>query len=215
MLLYSAVLSWSLTGSRLKKLVRAPRILHISTRGFSPEERSESKAARGPLDLKTGSVAITGRKLLQLTENPLLTSGLVLAGANKIEEALSQITTVDDGWVTAHEVSMINLQGTELVVLSACGTGLGEVSAGEGVYGLRRAFQNAGAQTIISTLFEVSDQESRELVGKFYEALKSGKSKMAALHEAQLQILQQHRREREGAAHPFFWAGFVLTGNAN
>src|ERR1051326_8349075 len=179
----------------------------------------------GPIDLRTGSIAIAGQKLLARTGNPLLQSGLVLAGANTIGatpipsptpplNAQTTDTGVDDGWVTAEEIAMMNLQGTELVVLSACGSGLGAVSAGEGVYGLRRAFQNAGAQTIVSTLFEVPDAESGQIMRSFYEGLKNKKNKLAALHDSQLEMITE-RRKQEGAAHPFFWASFVLLGNPN
>ena len=116
--------------------------------------------------------------------------------------------------MTAEEIALMDLQGTELVVLSACGSGLGAVSAGEGVYGLRRAFQNAGAQTIISTLFEVPDKDSGQIMRGFYEGLKQKKGKLEALHEAQLRMIKG-RRKTEGAAHPFFWASFVLTGDPN
>ena len=121
---------------------------------------------------------------------------------------------MDDGWVTAEEIAMMDLQGTELVVLSACGSGLGKVSAGEGVDGLRRAFQNAGARTIISTLFKVPDKESAQMMKRFYEGLKAGKGKLESLHEAQLSVIAE-RRKKEGTAHPFFWASFVLLGDPN
>jgi len=99
----------------------------------------------------------------------------------------------------------MDLQGTELVVLSACGSGLGTVSAGEGVYGLRRAFQNAGAQTIVSTLFEVPDKESAEIMQSFYKGLKDNKGKLESLRRAQLTMIRD-RRKLEGAAHPFFFS---------
>jgi len=199
------------------KRVRSPRVLHVSTHGFFPNESRGAETEGAPLDLQTGSIAVVGQKLLQRADDPLLSSGLVLAGANKIGESLSgenesrATSGVDDGWVTAEEIAMMNLEGTELVMLSACGSGLGAVSAGEGVYGLRRAFQNAGAGTIITTLFEVPDRESEQMVKGFYEGLKNKRGKLNALREAQLKVIAE-RRGREGAAHPFFWAGFVLAG---
>jgi CHAT domain-containing protein/Flp pilus assembly protein TadD len=192
------------------KQVRSPRILHIATHGFFPAERSEIGAEERPIDLGSGNAAVVGISLLERTGNPLLQSGLVLAGANTLGEKQAQ--QVDDGWVTAEEIGLMELQGTELVVLSACGSGLGAVSAGEGVYGLRRAFQQAGAQTIISTLFEVPDKEAGQIMRSFYEGLKNRKGKLEALHEAQLQMIEDRRKE-DGAAHPFFWASFVLTGD--
>jgi len=198
------------------KRVRSPRILHVSTHGFFPEATSQTKAEERPIDLATGNAAIAGISLLRRTQNPLLQSGLVLAGANTIggNKTPSSTTDVDDGWVTAEEISLMDLQGTELVVLSACGSGLGTVSAGEGVYGLRRAFQNAGAQTIVSTLFEVPDKESAQIMRSFYGGLKNKKGKLESLRQAQLTMIKD-RRKLEGAAHPFFWASFVLAGNPN
>jgi CHAT domain-containing protein/tetratricopeptide (TPR) repeat protein len=194
------------------KQVRSPKVLHISTHGFFPEENDEGAAAEGQLDLSTGSIAFVGKQLLQRSATPLLQSGLVLAGANTIGQKPAEGGAVDDGWVTAEEIAMMSLQGTDLVVLSACGSGLGAVSSGEGVYGLRRAFQSAGARSIISTLSVVPDTESRDLMRRFYEGLKSRKGKLDALHAAQLQLIGERRR-KEKAAHPFFWASFVLSGS--
>lgn len=194
------------------KQVRSPKVLHVSTHGFFPEENDEGDAAEGQLDLSTGSIAVIGKQLLRRSATPLLQSGLVLAGANTIGQKPTEPGAVDDGWVTAEEIAMMNLQGTDLVVLSACGSGLGAVSSGEGVYGLRRAFQSAGARSIISTLSIVPDTESRDLMRRFYEGLKARKGKLDALHAAQLQLIEERRR-KEKAAHPFFWASFVLSGS--
>ena len=101
-----------------------------------------------------------------------------------------------------------------MVVLSACETGQGDVRNGEGVYGLRRSFQLAGAQTIVMTLFKVPDAQSAQIMKGFYEGLKAQEGKLKALHEAQLEVIRK-RREEGGAAHPFFWAGFVLAGDPN
>ena len=106
----------------------------------------------------------------------------------------------------------MDLRGTELVVLSACETGLGDLKAGEGVFGLRRAFFFAGARTLVSSLFEVPDAQTREMMQTFYGGMKSGKSKIDALRDAQLAMIEK-RRKSEQAAHPFFWASFVLIGD--
>ena len=106
----------------------------------------------------------------------------------------------------------MELRGTELVVLSACESGLGEVETGEGVHGLRRAFAYAGVGTLVTSLFKVPDEETRALMGRFYEGMKSGRGKLASLHEAQVGMVEA-RRGRNGAAHPFFWAGFILVGD--
>jgi CHAT domain-containing protein len=147
---------------------------------------------------------------LKQMDNPLLRSGIVLAGANTIGDK-DKTMKVEDGWVTAEEIALVNLRGTELVVLSACQTGLGDLKSGEGVSGLRWAFLYAGARTLVTSLFEVPDTETRDLMKHFYGRLKTH-GKLEALHGAQLALIQQ-RRESHRAAHPFFWASFVLVGD--
>ena len=110
------------------------------------------------------------------------------------------------------EIALLNLHGTELVVLSACQTGLGEVRGGEGVFGLRRAFLYAGARSLLTSLFEVPDTETRDLMRRFYLGLKDGQTKSASLAAAQRAMIAQ-RRDSHGAAHPFYWASFVLIGD--
>jgi CHAT domain-containing protein/tetratricopeptide (TPR) repeat protein len=178
--------------STFRTLPTPPRVLHIATHGFYLPNRTAddlSNSAHGGLP-------------------PLLRSGLVFAGANRRPGANS---TDDDGWVTAEEVGLMNLHGTELVVLSACESGLGEVQAGEGVFGLRRAFLYAGTDTLLVSLFKVPDDETRELMRAFYQGLKDGKSKAAALRNSKLAVITQ-RRTANGAAHPFFWASFIEVG---
>ena len=206
------------------KRLRAPRVLHLATHGFFlPDQQREPEDQHGPIALGgLESGAARGLARLHGTENPLLRSGLVLAGANALDERAGPANapgaqadaapTVEDGWVTAEEIALMDLRGTELVVLSACETGLGRVKIGEGVYGLRRAFLYAGARTLVTSLFEVPDEQTRELMGRFYGALKAGQAKLEALHGAQLELLRQ-RRAAGGAAHPFFWASFVLVGD--
>jgi CHAT domain-containing protein/tetratricopeptide (TPR) repeat protein len=206
------------------KRVKSPRVLHLSTHGFFlPDltERPPSEAAGvfgSKLQPPDGTAAV-GLARLGAASNisPLLRSGFVLAGANRLDEQLPlspQMARVEDGWVTAEEAALLDLSGTELAVLSACGTGLGTVPAGEGVYGLRRALRLAGVSTVVSTLFDVPDQESASLMRNFYNSLKSGQGKLEALRGAQLRLIRE-RREQGGAAHPFFWAGFVLSGDPN
>lgn len=211
------------------KQLSTPRILHIATHGYFFEEQRDSQndmvdaLSRGGL-----SGAAVGYSRLSQTENPLLRSGLVLAGANRIAELKpaansSELTstspspgahTVDDGWLTAEEISAIDLKGTDLVVLSACETGLGDVPTGEGVQGLRRAFLYAGARTLVTSLYKVPDDSTRSLMTKFYSNLLNGKDKLAALQDAQLATLHE-RRKLHNAAHPYFWGSFVLVGKPN
>jgi CHAT domain-containing protein len=110
--------------------------------------------------------------------------------------------------LTALEVTGLNLRGTELVVLSACETGLGEVVQGEGVYGLRRAFTLAGAQTQLMSLWKVDDEETKNLMIEYYQRLQNGEGRGEALRQVQLAMLNNSQTE-----HPYFWASFIPTGN--
>jgi CHAT domain-containing protein len=191
------------------KRMPAPRLLHLATHGFFLEDIQQKPEQ---LDRMVAMAAdARGQERLRLVKNPLLRSGIVLAGANALGEE-STVTDVEDGWVTAEEIALLNLAGTDLVVLSACESGLGDLKTGEGVYGLRRAFLYAGSRTLVTSLFKVPDAETRQMMQRFYSGLKAGKGKLEALHEAQLAVIQQ-RRQEHGAAHPFFWASFVLVGD--
>lgn len=181
------------------KAVRSPRILHLATHGFYFEQLRQPGVGTG-----------LEARLLQ-SDNPLLRSGLVLAGANRWKDKSPEGVTLDDGWLTAEEAAMLDLRGTELVVLSACEAGLGDLRPGEGVYGLRRAFIYAGSRSVLATLEQIPDAESRQLMKPFYSELAAGKSRVEALREAQLKLIAERRKA--GAAHPFFWANFVLIGD--
>ncbi len=163
--------------------VNAPNILHIATHGFFLQNDDVSKTANAKI------------------ENPLLRSGLALAGANRRDGAK------DDGILTALEASGLNLWGTKLVVLSACDTGLGEVKNGEGVYGLRRAFVLAGTESMVMSLWSVSDSVTRELMANYYKNLKQGMGRGAALRQVQLEMMKKNNRQ-----HPFYWAAFIQSG---
>lgn len=189
------------------KAMPPPRILHLATHGFFLDHQKDAEDSE-----EGGAGAGWARGKLKKLDNPLLRSGIVLAGANTIGDK-DNGGSPEDGWVTAEEIALLDLHGTELVVLSACQTGLGDVKGGEGVYGLRRAFLVAGARSLLSSLFEVPDTETRELMKHFYKGLKNGQPKSIALNSAQRTLIAS-RRQGHGAAHPFFWASFVLTGDA-
>lgn len=183
----------------LKSIVDPPKVLHLATHGYFCPEASFS-----------GGVKVY--------ENPLLYSGLVFAGANRMilkdqEEGMPQPPS-EDGILTSLEVSGLNLMGTDLVVLSACRTGVGEVKSGEGVFGLRRSFQHAGARSIVMSMWDIPDRETVELMEGFYREWLSGNSKSQALRKSALKVLADRRRSK-GVAHPLFWGGFVLVGNPN
>jgi CHAT domain-containing protein len=149
-------------------------------------------------------------EVMGLLENPLLRAGLALAGADRRDEAAPG---QDDGILTAEEIASLDLSAAEWVVLSACDTGVGAVRAGEGVFGLRRAFQVAGARTLIMSLWSVDDAATREWMTALYEArLKHGRSTAASVREASLSVLNR-RREAGESTHPFFWGAFVATGD--
>ena len=184
------------------KNTRQPRVLHLATHGFFEVDQ--------PRRLGDGAGWI-GDKLASALEDPMLRSGLYLAGANRVLKGNSPGPDMDDGILTAYEASQLDLQGTELVVLSACETGLGKIEAGEGVFGLRRALQVAGAQAVLMSMWSVPDQETRELMVLFYKKWLGGKEKHQALREAQLEM-REKVKARYGEDLPLYWGAFVLVG---
>jgi CHAT domain-containing protein len=140
-------------------------------------------------------------------DNPLLRSGLILAGAGRTikGESTMDVTTNDNGILTAYEAMNLDLEGTDLVILSACETGLGDIKSGEGVYGLQRAFLVAGADALIMSLWKVDDAASQMLMTNFYINWIKLKDKQKAFKQAQLQLMMKYKE-------PYFWGAFVMMG---
>jgi CHAT domain-containing protein len=186
---------------------RAPghRVLHLATHGsfLGGPCRPAAEGTRGVGGLAKSAPA-------PVVDNPLLLSGLALAGVNHRARATLD---EDDGMLTAEEVTALNLDSVEWAVLSACDTGVGEVKAGEGVFGLRRAFQIAGARTVIMSLWSVEDRSAMTWMRALYEGrLRRRLDTADAVRHASLTVVAQ-RRARGESVHPFFWAAFVATGD--
>jgi CHAT domain-containing protein len=190
------------TGDRALKAsiqnVRAPRLVHIATHGFFLEDHPAPDNSGRNVRLRGAS------------DDPMLHSGLFFAGANRTRSGAAPAAGADNGILTAYEASQLNLQGTELVVLSACETGLGEQGNSEGVFGLRRALQEAGADAVMMSMWSVPDQETQELMALFYAKWLTGLDKPEALRQAQL-AERDVVRKRYGRDLPYYWGAFVLV----
>jgi CHAT domain-containing protein/Tfp pilus assembly protein PilF len=180
----------------------SPKILHLATHGFFLEDtKPDEKALTHGLmhgidqDLPLGKI-----------DNPLTHSGLAFAGANAGVQGNKQ-SDGTDGILTALEVLNLHLEGTDLVTLSACDTGKGDVKIGEGVYSLNRAFQEAGAKAVLSTLWSVDDQATEKFMQAFYNRFLDGKPAQQAIQETQDEFMKDEKYRN-----PFYWAGFVMMG---
>jgi len=176
------------------KSVKGPALMHIATHGFFLK------------DVESGGSAF-GVQLENANDNPLLRSGLLLAGAagTVSGKRMPNLESNDNGVLTAYEAMNMNLEGTDLVILSACETGLGDVKAGEGVYGLQRAFLVAGADALIMSLWKVDDAATQQLMTNFYTNWIKLGNKQKAFKQAQLQLMTKYKE-------PYYWGAFVMMG---
>ena len=142
-----------------------------------------------------------------LEDKPMTRSGLLFSGCNRVFRHEQIPEGEEDGILTAHEIAMLDLRGLDLVVLSACQTGLGDVISGEGVFGLQRGFKKAGANTILMSLNKVDDEATRMLMVEFYRNLMNGKTKRQSLKDA-----QQYLRKVDNGKYdaPKYWASFIM-----
>ena len=172
-------------------------VLHIATHGFFWSDsiaRSQKYFSQRDASLETQPQYI----------DPLTRCGLLFAGANLALRGHSNALSngVQDGILTAKEISLLDMRDTKLVVLSACETGKGEIT-GDGVFGLQRAFKQAGVETIIMSLWKVNDTATQMMMSKFYEFLLSGQDKRTAFYNAQKEIRKKYPS-------PYYWAGFIM-----
>lgn len=176
------------------KKVDNPAILHIATHGYFLQ------------DVEGNKEKVFGISAESAKNNPLLRSGLLLANAGVVADQMASLNDSNNGVLTAYEATNLKLDNTNLVVLSACETAVGDVKAGEGVYGLQRAFLSAGAKSLLMSLWKVSDEATQELMTSFYANwLKSG-NRQKAFKQAQLSLKSKYKD-------PYFWGAFVLVEN--
>ena len=196
------------------KAVQSPRVLHLATHGFFLSDQELRSPLPGPLPIGWGEgVRRTGEgRARDDWENPLVRCGIALAGANHFSNApmANRQLQIEDGLLTGLEASLLNLQGTELVILSACDSGTGEVKTGEGVMSLRRAFRIAGAESVLASHWKVSDQATSRLMTEFMRRWRGGAPRAQAWREAQLSLLRDTKEK--DFSNPYYWAAFTLTG---
>ena len=196
------------------KTVVSPRVLHLATHGFFLSDQ-EFKRTNSLPDSWAGNWGArwNASQPTEDWENPLLRCGLALAGANHFaySDLAIRNSELEDGALTGLEASLLNLQGMELVILSACDSGSGEVKIGEGVMSLRRAFRIAGAETVLASYWKVRDRATSRLMTEFMRRWRAGEPRVQAWREAQLSLLRS-KGASEDFSDPFFWSAFTLTG---
>jgi tetratricopeptide (TPR) repeat protein/CHAT domain-containing protein len=188
----------------------SPAILHIATHGFFLEDQREIRAQDkdGKIDFFDEE---SSRVVEVRLENPLLRSGLLLAGFNTWRHGGSLPAEAEDGILTAEDVSALNLIDTDLVVLSACETGLGTVRTGEGVYGLRRAFMLAGTKGLIMSLWKVPDEETHRLMVDFYDQMQREGTRQSVAES--LRYAQLRLKGSKDYGDPWYWGAFIYEGD--
>jgi CHAT domain-containing protein len=174
------------------KNIKSPSILHIATHGYFLADLSEVEVNK-----------VLGVDVTVAKQNPLLRSGVLLANCENVFDENYRGANGDNGILTAYEALSLDLDKTDLVVLSACETGLGSVKQGEGVFGLQRSFLIAGAKSIIMSLWSVSDAATMELMTLFYSNYSKSGNKEQAFALAQKQLKTKYKE-------PFYWAAFVM-----
>ncbi len=178
---------------------RDPFILHIATHGYffsNPKYLTREDSNKHNWGLEKNNV-------FKWSDDPFLRSGLIFAGANNTWGKADHVSnSTEDGILTSYEISNLDLSNCQLVVLSACETGLGDIKGSEGVYGLQRAFKIAGVKNIIMSLWKVPDEQTSELMTSFYTYCFAGKSIHDALQAAQTDMKKKYP--------PYYWAGFKL-----
>ena len=178
------------TETKVKNL-NSPKLLHIATHGFFFNDK----------DINTNIISSENKKALM---NPMMSSGLIFSGAQNTING--ELLSDDNGWLNSYEASLLNLKGTELVVLSACDTGMGDIQNGKGVFGLQRAIRLAGAESLIMSMWKVDDKATQKLMTYFYDYWIDKKySKREAFKKAQFKIREEYK-------HPYYWGAFLLIG---
>ncbi|MDL5048846.1 CHAT domain-containing protein [Oscillatoria amoena NRMC-F 0135] len=180
------------TEEQIKEL-NSPKVLHVATHGFYKSTTEVSAE-----DEMEGNEA-------QLAQNPLMRNGLLLRGAGDLLDKTDYNYNMENGILTAYEAMNLNLDKTDLVVLSACETGLGELQAGEGVFGLQRAFLVAGAKVLIMSMFKVDDEATQRLMLKFYQKWLNSNNMRQSFTEAKKEL-------RADYPEPIYWGSFMMIG---
>jgi len=191
--------------------IKTPQVLHIATHGFFLEDSDYSRKAGS---IKFRGLTVSGidpnDPLKYLQSHPLMRSGIALSGANQVNKQPPSDSV--NGIVTAEEFLGIDLRDTNMVVLSACNTGLGHIKTGEGVYGLRRAISRAGAKSIVMSLWSVPDLETKEMMAEFYNNLVSEQMNRAIALRVAASKQREIIKKRYGNEDPRFWGGFIFLG---